>query len=167
MKRTNIRSAFFVLTVALSSLAWLGAPSALAQREHCGPGGCWIEIGSTQLPQSVEVQSSKGDFRAVFQSQLKVFPDREASGFLQLIRVRGEAPNPDDEVLVLFENGNVRFERDGSVAGVVLHGRTAEGRRVIVMITPDASEDCLIYTTVGSDVHATWEVPGRITVIRR
>jgi hypothetical protein len=48
---------------------------------------------------------------------------------------------------------------------VVLRGRTEDGDPVVVIITPAASEDCLIYTTIGTDVHATWEAQGRIAVI--
>jgi hypothetical protein len=32
--------------------------------------------------------------------------------------------------------------------------------------TAQSSEDCLIYTTIGTDVHATWEAQGRLAVIR-
>ena len=166
MKRIIIRSAFFVMVATLSSLTWMGLPTTFAHDEYCGPGGCWIELNSTQLQQTVEVQTPRGDYNAVFQSEMHVFSNRQAQGFL-LLRDDGAAPSPDDEVLVSFEYGDVRFNRDGTVAGVVLRGRTADGRPIVVMITPEASEDCLIYTTVGTDVHETWEVPGRLTVIRR
>ena len=52
------------------------------------------------------------------------------------------------------------------IEGVLLRGRTSEGDPIVVMITPAATEDCLIYTTVGPDVHAIWEAQGRLTVIR-
>jgi hypothetical protein len=150
--------------ILICSLLFLTNVTALAQREHCGPGGCWIEISSVQMLQTVKVQTLRASYPAVFQSDLQVFPNREAQGFLQLL----PAGRPDDEILVSFEHGVARLKRDGTVAGVVLLGRTARGRTVIVMITPDASEDCLIYTTVGTDVRpASWEVPGRLTAIRR
>ena len=50
----------------------------------------------------------------------------------------------------LFPDGSVRFNRDGTVAGVLLRGRTENGKRVVLMITPAESEDCLIYTTIGT-----------------
>jgi hypothetical protein len=158
----KIRMAFIGLMAACFTLM---SASAYAQRDPaiCGPGGCWIDITSTQVVQSIAVQTPRGGYTAVFQSDMQVFPSREARGFLQLI----PTSRPDDEILVAFVNGNVRFERDGSVAQVILHGRTSAGRPIVVRITPDESQDCLIYTTVGSDVHATWQAPGRLTVNRR
>jgi len=162
MKRINITLGFFVLVLALSSLPGTAVPTTLAQ--SCGPNNCWIEIGSTQLPQTVEVQTPRDSYNAGFQSRLRVFRDGEATGFLELMPA---PPRQTGGVNMIFVDGHVRFNRDGTVAGVVLRGRTAEGDPVVVMITPEPSEDCLIYTTIGTDVHATWEVPGRLTVIRR
>ena len=55
----------------------------------------------------------------------------------------------------MFPDGSVRFNRDGTVAGVLLRERTENGKRVVLMISPAESEDSLIYMTIGTQVDAT------------
>ena len=153
------KSAFCLALV----LCWSNcAPPVAAQ------GGIWVTVGFFEViaqPQTVSVHSSGDSFSAVFQSEARLFfPRGEASGFLTLTPT-DSAPNHTRGGNFLFGDGSVRFLPNGSVARVVLRGRTLNGDPVVVMVTPDASEDCLIYTTIGTDGRATWEAEGRIAVI--
>ena len=155
MKLTAYPKTIFCLALLL---CWGScAPPAVAQ--SAPP---WHSIAIVSPLQTVEVHTRRLNYISVMQYQYQVYPNGTASGFLSL--------NPTDRhpggVLVAMGDGSVRFNRDGTVAAVIAQGRTEEGNLVVVMITPAASEDCLIYTTVGSDVNATWEAQGRLIVIR-
>ena len=155
MKLIAFRKTIFCLALLL---AWGNcAPPAMAKHEH------WIEIESVSLPQTVEVHTPIDSYNAGFQSEVHVFPNGTASGFLTLIPTDRHPGGAN----FLFGDGSVRFNRDGTVAGVLLRGYSEEGNLIVVMITPDASADCLIYTVVGPDVHATWEAQGQIVVTPR
>jgi hypothetical protein len=52
------------------------------------------------------------------------------------------------------------------VLRVTLRGKTPDGAAVTVSVTPSEIEDCLIYTTVGTQLTATWMADGRITLLR-
>lgn len=162
MKLTTFPQTIFSLALLL---AWGHcAPPATAQSQGSHP--LYQDIYIPAPPQTVEVHRPRDSYNAIFQSEVRVFPNGAANGFLRLDPT-DSVPARDDEVLVVFENGSVRFKRDGTVAGVLLRGREVEsGRLLVVMITPDASEDCLIYTIAGSGVQATWEAQGRIVVNR-
>ena len=111
-------------------------------------------------PQTVEVHTPQGSYNAVFASAVQVFPDGAASGFLTLTPTDRHPGGAN----FAFSDGSVRFIRD-TVAGILLQGHTEDGNPIVVMITPSATEDCLIYTTIGVDVHATWEAEGSLRVI--
>jgi prepilin-type processing-associated H-X9-DG protein len=137
------------------------APPATAQ-QGWGP---WEVVVISALPQTVIVETPRDSDTANFESVAMVYPNVAASGFLTLSD-EVSATRHSGGVNMLFSDGSVRFLHNGDVAGVLLRGRTVEGDPVVVMITPAATEDCLIYTTIGTDVHATWEAEGRLTVIR-
>ena len=126
----------------------------------------WHELVILSSLQTVEAHTPRDSYDAVFQSEIRVFRNPGANGFLMLDPT-DSAPRHTGGVNMIFLDGHVRFNRDGTVAAVLLRGRTVEGNPIVVMITPDEMEDCLIYTTIGTDVHATWEAQGRIAVIRR
>lgn len=126
----------------------------------------WHELVIVSSLQTVEAHTPRDRYHAVFQSEARVFPNGAARGFLTLIPTDSAVVDPTMPNVV-FVGGNVRFNRDGTVAGVLLRGRTEEGDLVVIRISPAATEDCLIYTTVGSDIHATWEAPGQVTLLRR
>ena len=157
MKLTNFPKVVFCLTLLLS---WgSSAPPATAQN----PGSHVLYQDSVVPPtlQTVEVHTPRGSYNAVFlQDEVRVFPNRMATGSLMLIPTDSYSGGAN----FLFHDGSVRFNRDGTVAGVLLRGRTEDGNRVIVMISPAATEDCLIYTTIGTQVKATWEAQGHIVV---
>ena len=141
---------------------------------HCAPPAAALYQGTHPLyqdiyippaPQTVEVHTPRASYNAVFESEVRVFPNGTAVGFLTL-SVPDSASRHSRGGNFLFGDGSVRFNRDDTVAGILLRGRSVEGNRIVVMITPAATEDCLIYTTVGSDVHATWEARGQIVVNR-
>jgi len=158
MKLTAYPKTIFCLALLL---AWgNGAPPAMAQH------GGWIEIQSWSAPQTVEVHTPRDSYNAVFHSEVQVFPNGAASGFLVL-----SAPDSRNGVVIYLGTGetnvaNVKWDKNSKVARVLLRGRTVDGEHILVSITPDASEDCLIYTTIGTDVHATWEAQGQIVVNR-
>lgn len=136
---------------------------------NCVPAArahAWHELILLGDVAAARVHTPRGDYGAFFQSEARVFPNGEANGFLTLDPLDA-APHHGGGMNVVVGDGSVRFLRDGSVAGVLLRGREVESDRLlIVRVTPAATEDCLIYTTVGSDVHATWETPGRFIVVR-
>jgi prepilin-type processing-associated H-X9-DG protein len=155
MKLTAYPKTIFCLALLL---AWGSCvPPAMAQSRH----GSWILIESWSAPQTVEVHTPQGSYNAVFASAVQVFPDGTASGFLTLTPTDRHPGGAN----FAFSDGSVRFIR-ADIAAVMVRGHSEEGNRVVVMITPGASEDCLIYTTVGSDVHASWEAQGSIVVNR-
>jgi prepilin-type processing-associated H-X9-DG protein len=123
----------------------------------------WIVIESQSAPQTVDVHTPRDSYNAVFQSAIQVFPDGTANGFLTLTPTDRHSGGAN----FAFSDGSVRFIRDSIVPVVLLRGLTQQGNPIVVMITPGASQDCLIYTTVGSDVHATWEAQGQIVVTPR
>ncbi len=153
MKLTAFPKTIFCLTLLL---AW-GSCAPPAMADHVG----WILIESQSAPQTVEVHTPRGSYNAVFQSAVQVFPNRAAIGSLTLM--------PTDRrpggLNVAMGDGSVRFIRH-DIAAVMVRGLTEEGNLVVVTITPAASEDCLIYTTLGSGVQATWEAQGQIVVNR-
>ena len=164
MKLTAFPKTIFCLALLL---AWGNcAPPATAQNYHGGPSReHWILIESQSAPQTVEVQTPRGNCPAVFQSEARVFPNGSARGFLTLIPT--DCANSHIGALnVAMGDGSVRFNRDGTVAGVMLRGHSEEGNPVVVMITPAASEDRLICTVVSFEVRATWEAQGSLTLIR-
>jgi prepilin-type processing-associated H-X9-DG protein len=137
---------------------------------NCAPpvtaqGGVWVTVGFFEVHsslQTVEVHTPRESYSAVFQSEARVFfPNGAARGFLTLSPT--DAGHPGG-VNMIFVDGSVRFIRD-TVAGILLQGHTEDGNPIVVMITPSATEDCLIYTTIGVDVHATWEAEGSLRVI--
>ena len=123
----------------------------------------WHELVILSPLQTVEAHTPRDSYSAIFQSEARVFPNGEARGFLTLSPT-DSAPGYPGGVNVALSDGSVRFLRDGTVARVLLRGRTEEGDLVVIMITPAATEDCLIYTTAGSGVQATWEAQGQIVV---
>ncbi|HYV07913.1 MAG TPA: H-X9-DG-CTERM domain-containing protein [Blastocatellia bacterium] len=160
MKLTGLLKIAFCLALVL---CWgSSAPPVTAQ------GGIWVTVGFFEVvapAQTVSVHSSGDSFSAVFQNEARLFfPRGEASGFLTLTPT-DSAPGHPSGANFTFGDGSVRFLPNGSIARVVLRGRTVEGDPVVVMITPEPSEDCLIYTTIGTDGRATWEAEGRIAVI--
>jgi prepilin-type processing-associated H-X9-DG protein len=161
MKLTAFPKTIFCLALLL---CWGNcAPPVTAQ------GGVWVTVGFFEVhspPQTVAVHTPRDSYSAVFQSEARVFfPNGAASGFLTLSPT-DSAPGHPGGANMLFSDGSVRFLHNGTVEGVLLRGSTSEGDLIVVMITPAATEDCLIYTTVGSDIHATWEAQGSIGVIR-
>ena len=155
MKLTNFPKAVFCLTLLL---CWGSCASpAQAQTDFFDIRIC-IDL------QTVEVHTPRDSYDAVFQSEVRVFPNRTATGSLMLIPTDDR---PSGGIQVGLLDGSVRFHRDGTVARVLLRGRTPEGYPIVVMITPAATEDCLIYTTIGTEVWATWEAQGHIVVNRR
>ena len=160
MKLTVFPKSAFCLARVLCGINC--APPVAAQ------GGIWVTVGFFEViapPQTVSVHRSGDSFSAVFQSEARLFfPRGEASGFLTLTPT-DSSPNHPNGANFLFGDGSVRFLPNGSVARVVLRGRSLDGDPVVVMVTPDALEDCLIYTTIGTDGRATWEAEGRIAVI--
>lgn len=158
MKLNNFPKTIFCLALLL---CWgTCAPPAMAQSQH----GDWIEILSTSAPQTVEVHTPRGSYNAGFQSEVRVFPDGMAIGSLTLIPTDSHPGG----VNAVLSDGSVRFIRDSIVPVVLLRGLTQQGNPIVVMITPAASQDCLIYTTIGCcNVHATWEAQGRIVVTPR
>ena len=162
MKLTAFPKTVFCLALLLCWGTY--APTATAQYEGSHP--LYQDIFIPAPLQTVEVHTPRDTFSGVFESEARVFPNGEASGFLTLSN-EVSTTRHSGGVNMIFLDGSVRFLPNGTVARVMLRGHTTEGDRVLVMITPVPSEDCLIYTTVGSDgVGSTWEAEGRLTVNR-
>ena len=142
----------------LALLLCLGSFAPPATADHAG----WILIESQSAPQTVDVHTPRDSYNAVFLSAVQVFPDGTANGFLTLTPTDRHPGGAN----FLFSDGSVRFIRH-DIAAVMVRGHSEEGNLVVVMITPGASEDCLIYTTIGVDVQATWEAQGQIVVTPR
>ena len=141
-------------------------PPAMAQYQGTHP--LYQDIFIPAPPQTVEVHTRQDSYNAVFLSdEVRVFPDGTASGSLTLIPTNS-ASNPRIYYLGTGEANvvNVKWAKNGTVVRVLLGGETVDGDQILVSITPDASEDCLIYTTIGVEVHATWSAQGRIVVTR-
>jgi hypothetical protein len=123
----------------------------------------WILIESVATPQTVEVHTPHRSYNSFFSSTLRINRNGRASGNMELT-------TPDGDRLSYDANRGTGILRstDGGLGWVVIQlkliARTENGRQVFVTITPAATEDCLIYTTIGTDVHATWEAQGRIRV---
>ena len=158
MKRRIILSVVFVLSIVLLSLV----TSDSKANAHV-----WVTVGFFEVSapvQTVEVNTPRDSYDAVFHNEVQV-RNGSANGFLTLPVPDGAARHQNGANFI-FVDGSVRFSRDGAVAAVRLRGRTVEGnQRITVIITPAATEDCLIYTTVGTDVTATFEVEGILTLI--
>jgi len=162
MKLTGFPKTIFCLAILLCM--GNGARLATAQTGVGFTEFLFVAINSPT--QTVEVDTPRGSYSADFESQARVFPNGDANGFLMLSGP-DSIPRHPGGVNMLFGDGSVRFHPDGTVARVLLRGSTIEGHPIVVMITPEASEDCLIYTTIGTQLYpSTWEVPGTINVIR-
>ena len=160
MKLTNFPKA----TICLTLLLHWGSSAPPATAQYQGLHALYQDIVIPAASQTVEVHTPRDSYNAVFfQSEVRVFPNRRAIGSLMLIPAAGHSGGANFS----FADGSVRFNRDGTVAGVLLRGRTEDGHRVTLMIIPAATEDCLIYTTIGTQVNATWEAQGHILVNRR
>lgn len=136
-------------------LCWASCtPPAMAQNESR-----WRSIVIISPLQPVEVHTLRGSYTANFESAALVSRNGNAGGLMTF-------PSSGGGVNVIFLDGSVRFH-DGIVTGVILRGRAADGHEIFVSVRPEPSEDCLIYTTIGTDYrYATWEAHGRIVVNR-
>jgi hypothetical protein len=133
-----------------------------------GQDSIWIDLSAPV--QTVVVQTPWGSYSAVFQNEVRVYPNGSASGVLDL--------SQRDGVLRRFRvfAGRVQF-REGRVIRVLLRTSEADTRGtpqgdpdipIIIASVPNAGEDRLIYTIVGTDVLvATWEAQGRIVPVFR
>lgn len=124
----------------------------------------WQALTISSPVQTIPVQSRRQSWTAVFQTEAQVFVNGSANGFLTLSDALASGPGRG----VNFEmaDGSVKFSRTGAVLKVQLRGTTPEGTLVTVGVTPSEIEDCLIYTTVGTQLTATWMAEGRITLLR-
>jgi hypothetical protein len=133
-----------------------------------GQDSGWIDLSAPV--QTVVVQTPRGNYSAVFQNQVRVYPNGSASGVLELSQRDGVLRR------FLVFAGRVQF-RDGIVIRVLLRTSEADTRGttqgdpdipIIIASVPNAGEDRLIYTMVGTDLHvATWEAQGRIVPVFR
>lgn len=124
----------------------------------------WQALTISSPLQTIPVQARRQSWNAVLQTEAQVFANGSANGFLTLsdpvAQLRPGGMN------FVFVDGSVRFSRSGAVLRVLLHGTNPEGTVETVSVTPAEIEDCLIYTTVGTQLSATWMAEGRITVLR-
>ncbi len=113
----------------------------------------WDFVSIIALPQTVTVETPRGSYTAAFENEARVYPDGRARGVLELSGPDG-APH---RFRVLA--GRVRVD-DGTVTRAVLHLVEVDPRdhprleiTVVIEPEPSMSEDCLIYTTIGTDAH--------------
>ena len=143
----------------------LGSTWAGGLRAAVAPAApTWQALTVSSPVQTIAVQSRRQSWTAVFQTEGQVFPNGSANGFLTLSDPLANGPGRG--VNFEFADGSVRFSRTGAVLRVQLRGKTPEGTLVTVSVTPSEIEDCLIYTTVGTQLSATWMAEGRITLLR-
>jgi prepilin-type processing-associated H-X9-DG protein len=124
----------------------------------------WQALTLSAPVQTIPVQSRRQSWTAVFQTEAQVFANGSANGFLILSDPVAQAATSG--VNAAWGDGSVRFSRTGAVLRVMLRGKTPDGAAVAVSVTPSEIEDCLIYTTVGTQLTATWMADGRITLLR-
>jgi prepilin-type processing-associated H-X9-DG protein len=154
MKLTAYPKTIFGLALLL---AWGSFALPAAAKNHDD-----IVFVITNNLQTVEVHTPRDSYNAVFESEVRVFPKGEASGSLTLFPTDSAHPGGAN---FTFGDGSVRFNRDGTVAGILLLGRTDEGEPVVVMIEKSTRDVYLKYVYMGpAGVHATWEAQGRIRV---
>lgn len=159
MKRRINLSIVLIMSIVLLSLI----TSDSTARTH---GAVWLTVGFFEVNapvQTVEVNTPRDSYDAVFHNEVQV-RNGAANGFLTLTGPDSGARHSVG-LNVLLSDGSVRFNRNGTLSAVRLRGRNAEGGRITIIISPAATEDCLIYTTVGTDVTATFEVEGTLTLI--
>lgn len=154
---TRRRSALGLLLGGAFTGAFAGAPGAAAKSTPA-----WQALTLSSPPQSISVQSMRRTWPAQFQAEAQLFASRIANGFLTLTGAI-EQLLPGGLNLTL-RDGGMRLAASGEVQLVLMRGTTAEGNVITVGVTPVPSEDCLIYTTIGTQVRAAWMAEGHITL---
>lgn len=160
MKRRIMLSIALVLSIGILSLT---ASDSTAKAQ----AGVWVTVGFFEVDaprQTVQVDTARGTYNAVFQSEVQV-RNGSADGVLMLRPVNARHSGG---INVALADGSVRFLHDGTVAAVRLRGRTADGDRIVVMIFPAQSQNTFRVFVLGNgpDIGATWEANGSLTVVR-
>ena len=151
-----------VICLALLMCGSCLAPMTAAQQSSRD----WDFVSIIAPPQTVTVETPRGSYTAAFENDARVYPDGRARGVLEL-----SGPDGTPHRFRVLA-GRVRVDDDGTVTRAVLHLREVDpgGLRrlnlaVAVEVDPSMSEDCLIYTTIGTD--STWVAYGRMPAISR
>src|SRR5687768_15053041 len=163
LKRRKNMKRRIILSIALVFLSLTTSDSMAKSR-----AAVWVTVGFFEVAapeQTVLVDTPRDIYAAVFHNEVQVRNGR-ADGFLTLTVPDGGSAPHTGGITVLFVDRSLRFTTFGAVGPVRIRARISAhpNRRITIIITPAATEDCLIYTTVGTDFHATWEAQGRLTV---
>ena len=163
MKRRIFNRRIFIVLAGL-----FVALAGVAQAQvNTGVRVACADIGGDNI-----VRTPRGDYKADFQIEAQVFlPYGMANGYLKLMPIDTASPHSGG-VNVLFGDGSVRFSRDGRIEQVLLSGRTTgtDPLPVLLVIANqdyDEGDERLVYTLIGSHIHATWEAKGRFELIQR
>ncbi|MBS1791195.1 MAG: DUF1559 domain-containing protein [Acidobacteria bacterium] len=130
-----------------------------------------VYVATSDVNGAYTVHTLEGDYKAGFQIEARVLlPYGVANGYLNLIPKDRASGHPGG-VNVLMSDGSVRFARDGKIEQVLLWGRTTEADPLPVLLVianqDDGGDGRLVYTLIGSHLHATWEAKGRIELLPR
>jgi hypothetical protein len=118
----------------------------------------------------VAVENARGTYTADFQHAMILYPNGRADGTLLFTAADGS----ERYLQIYAAQVHWRAESEHEVQRLRLQARelgTQPGPEVAIIIYPTppnaAGEDCLIYTTIGTQVYnATFAVESRLTVVR-
>lgn len=140
-----------------------GAAAGVAARSSARSATPWQALTISSPPQGLAVLSQRRSYPAVFQSEAQLLAGGPASGFLALSGAI--QPLWPGGLTVVFSEGSAQLSGTGTARRVLLRGTAGDGSALTIAVTPVAGEDCLIYTTIGTQVRATWMADGVITLL--
>ena len=157
MKLTGCSKAILSLVLILT---WAGCPTpGTSAPAHLQ----WLYVNIRALPQTIEVQTHRGSYLAVFQMEARVYPTGAATGFMDLTQADGT----EHRFQIIAGRAQVHANGGaGRIGGIAVDPTDPSGNAFVFNIRPaPASEPCRIYDIAGTQVHARFEAETQIDVI--